>query len=802
MIDTYNKLSSNLTLNKEYILDLLNEHGIFGTAKILGYDINHYDNLLFAGKLLIEDLKNKVPKTIKEYMLLLKNRFNTNVYNFYEKYEKEIQEEINNNEFRDYENDWFSGNTIINSYSLKNENLLPLETPQYIWMRVAVQMYFNESLEKVFDCYRELSIGYYTPASPTLFNAGLKKSQMASCFLLTINDNLESILKNGIYRGGIISKNSGGLGFDISRVRHSKIDVSGKSSGIVPMLQLYNSMVRYVDQGGKRKGAATIYLRPHHIDIEDFISLPKKVGDRYERTHDLNICIWTSWIFWERIKNNLTWTMFCPAQTPLLNDIYGKEFEKQYIEYENDISIPRKTINARELYNKILNVQRETGMPYIMNGDASNIKSNHKHMGYIRSSNLCLEIIEYTDDETIAVCNLHSLSLRMFGISPLKNLNFIESINFKLLGDISKKVLYNLNKIIDNNVYPLDKVKDGEVKPNIINKSNKRDRPVGLGVSGFAELLYILDLHFEDERVPILNKMIFACIYWNALAASVNLAIKEGKYETFEGSPYSQGKLQFDLWREEFELLGPNNVRKREDDIPIEPLKWKQEEFKLINGDIVLPTWEDLKRCIIKYGTRNSLITALMPTATTSQIRRNCETVEAHQNNLYSRKVLNYGYPVLNRFLVKDLQDLNLWNENIVEYLRVNNGSIQGLSNLLSDKNNERILHLEKKYKTMWEIPQKVLMKLSADRSRYIDQSSSMNLYLKNCTDEKLGASHIYASMLGLKTIMYYLRQTGGDTIKFTANPSTIKYIKNIKVESESKPKNIVCTDEICTSCS
>jgi ribonucleotide reductase alpha subunit len=457
----------------------------------------------------------------------------------------------------------------------------------------------------------------------------------------------------------------------------------------------------------------------------------------------------------------------------------------------------------------------------------------------------CLEIIEYTDDETIAVCNLHSLSLRMFGKGPIDRTNtdvdaaIRSSVDFEHLGYISRRVTENLNRVIDHNWYPLDKVENGSVKPKIINKSNKRHRPIGMGVSGFAELLHSLDLPFEDPIVRPLNKMIFGCMYFNALAQSIQLAIKDGAYESFPGSPFSQGKLQFDLWKEEFKILGPNNLRKEEDDEPIDPSLWGQKVIPLYSADgesivdYIQPTWCDIKRCMMKYGTANSMLLALMPTASTAQVRRNCESVEAHQSNVYSRKVLKCSYPVLNRYLVSDLEALGCWNDAAVEYIRVKNGSILGFTkyvtgnssmfpNFTGDSN--RLTFLEKKYKTMWEIPQKLFMMLEAERGRYIDQSASSNRYIRDCTDEKLRACHLIANMLGLKTIMYYLRQTGGETIKFTADPSMIKHIKGLSVEtakdekkeitllpalpgtfsnvsSPDSTRKFTCTDEVCTSC-
>ena len=836
------------TVNQDHVINLVSKFGLYDAARIMGYDVSHYNNLLISGRLAIEHLKKSSPKNILEYAEIMKERLNTDTYHFICVNHEALQKAIVDNDYRDYDHDWFSANTMITMYSANPIYGKPgVETPQYTWMRIAIQMYFDtpNAVKDVIRAYEEMSIGWYTPASPTIFNAGMKQQQMSSCFLLTVGDDLFTILKT-LLRGGMISKSSGGLGMDVSRVRHSEIGQTGWSNGIIPMLQLYNSMVRYVDQGGRRKGAATIFLRPHHIDVEDFIELSRKVGDKNARAHDINTCLWTSWIFWDRVQKGGKWTLFCPARVPQLNDIYGEDYTKAYIAAENDPNIShnhKKVIDARKLYDKILNIQRESGMPYLMNGDACNIKSNHRNLGYIRSSNLCLEIVEHTDDETIAVCNLHSLSLRMFARGPIVKTgdiaqNLRAQVDFNNLAHISRRVVENLNKVIEHNWYPLDKMKDGVLTPKIINKSNKRDRPVGMGVSGFAEMLHILDIAFEDNETKVLNKMVFGCMYWNALAKSIQLSINEGTYDSFEGSPTSEGKLQFDLWKEEFDLLGYNNARSVEDDEPIDPAIWGQEPFFLTRDnnivcDIVKPTWDDLKRCIVKYGVRNSLLIALMPTASTAQVRRNCESVEAHQNNMYSRKVLKCSYPVLNRYLVSDLEALHVWNDSIVEFIRVKNGSINGLGAYIENNRNlfpnyndttGRMKVIERKYKTMWEIPQKVLMRLAADRGRYIDQSASTNVYIKDCTDDKLRACHLYANMLGLKTLMYYLRQTGGETIKFTAEPGMIQHIKGLVIEevkeekvvekvvekelvapssvapSNDKPK-IICTDEICVSC-
>lgn len=817
------------TIDTNHVIDLINKFGLYGAARIMGYDVSHYNNLLMAGRLAIENLRLNAPKTLLDYAHLMVDRLNKQTYDFIVEHHEELQAAVDRNKHLDYDHDWFSANTMITMYSANHTyGEDGVETPQYTWMRIAIQLYHDHGVKEVVRAYEEMAIGWYTPASPTIFNAGMRKPQMSSCFLLTIDDSLESILK-GVKRCGMISKEKGGLGIDISTVRHSEIGDTGWSNGIVPMLQLYNSLVRYVNQGGKRKGAATIFLRPHHIDVEDFINLPRKIGDKYLRAHDLNICLWTSWIFWERVRTDGKWTLFCPAKVPQLNELSGEAFTKAYLAAEQDPTIAshhKKVISARKLYEQILDVQRGTGMPYLMNGDAANVKSNHRHLGYIRGSNLCLEIVEYTDAETVAVCNLHSLSLRMFGKKPVASTgdvttNLREAVDFQQLAYISRRVTRNLNKVIDHNWYPLDKIKDGVLQPNIINKSNKKHRPVGMGVAGFAELLHILNLPFEDPRTFLLNKMLFACMYWNALAQSVQLAILDGPYESFPGSPTSEGKLQFDLWKEEFQILGPNNARKAEDDEPIEPAVWGQVSILLVDEsgkvvDTIQATWDDLKRCIVKYGLRNSLLIAPMPTASTAQIRRNCETVEVPQNNLYSRKVLKCSYPVLNRYLVYDIEAEGAWNTNTIEYLRVRNGSIQGFTQYIIDHpdifpnfsgNTERMLYLEKMYKTMWETSQKTLLKMGADRGRYIDQSASQNIYIRDCTDAKLKACHLYANMLGLKTMMYYLRQQGGESIKFTADPNLLQDIREhvgaiaVEVAEDEEKKKVVCTDEVCTVC-
>ena len=584
----------------------------------------------------------------------------------------------------------------------------------------------------------------------------------------------------------------------------------------------YCTSLGLVHNGGRRKGVATLFLPIFHYDIVAFIDTVRNSGDQNTRNHNINCCIWMNYFFFERLREDKNWTVFCPHKAPQLNNNYGNNFRKVYEEAENNTSLDsyKKVYKARELFDMIISAQKESGQPYMMNGDAVNFKSNHKHMGMIKASNLCLEIVQYTDKKNISVCNLHNISLRHLVKRKLDiNNNFYKEeirncLDFELLKRICKSVVRNLNKVIDENWYPKDKHDENGnlIEVGSINISNKRDRPVGIGVSGFAEMIHALDLSFEDEIVSMINKMIFAAIYWNCLTESMVLGVDEGVYETFKGSPTSEGKLQFDLWKEEFEEMGPNIYRTKEDEInnnPLNPTVWGETEseieFKTKKSIKIQPNWNSLKEAIKVYGLRNSLLVALMPTAGTSQIRRNCETVEAHQNNFYSRKLLNGSYPIINRYLINDLKELNIWNHYTLDYLTYKNGSIQDFHMFVKNNldkfenftgNYERLKRIEKKYKTMWELSQKIFLNLSAERSRYIDQSSSSNIYLKNFNSDKLIACLIYSVMIGLKTNIYYLRQSVNLQSKLTINTEFKNMISN------SEKEKIQCDKDICYSCS
>ncbi len=841
--DEINILSQNLkNINYDEIYELLEKTSWKTTARVFGFKIINYDNLKLAGRMIIHDLKTKIGTSFKTYIGRMESLMNDDVVEFMKNHTEQLNILTQKMEERDIKYDWFSANSLIRVYLTKKldpenkedyyetENGYICETPVQLWMRISVSLYWKKGLNEIKKMFNHMCKGYYIPASPTIFNAGMKRGQMSSCFLLAIDDNIESIYDK-LKEQALISKNNGAVGVDMSLLRHSKIGSDGKSSGIFPWVHLYNSSTRAVNQNGKRKGASTLFCRPHHIDIYEFCEGSLRTGDSYRRAHDVNYALWFPWLFWDRLEKDDKWTLFCPAETPKLNNKWGTEWTDQYILYENDPTIPKKVINAKDLMSHIVNIQRKTGMPYILHGDSVNMKTNQKNLGYIRSSNLCLEICEYSSSDETPSCNLSSISLRAFTKGKYDTNKGVDRkalskvYDFNKLGKISSQLVLNLNQVIEENKYFVS----------TIEKSNNKHRPIGIGVSGFADMLHKLNLPFQDsddnsKPHPVtseLNKMIFACIYWNALASSVDIAVERGRYSTFEGSPISEGKFQFDLWKEEYNILRSKNmindrIRKKEDDDEIEPKYWNQKQYKLSNGYIIKPTWDDLRIAIKKFGIRNSLLIALMPTATTAQPLRNSETVAAHQSNIYSRKVMKGAYPVVNRYLVKDLTKLGLWNRDIIGLIQANNGSVSLLPNYINinldnypgfDKWDELNV-ICNKYKTMWELSMKIFLKMAADRGRYVCQSQSTNVYLGDPSDEELFAVHVYAQKLGLKTGMYYLRERAAvDPIKFSVDHSITKFVddtlkfsekSNNKEEEEPKltlKKKFVCNDEICVAC-
>lgn len=612
---------------------------------------------------------------------------------------------------RDYNFDYFGFKTLERSYLLKLDGKVA-ERPQHMYMRVALGIHKND-IDNVIKTYHRLSEGWFTHATPTLFNAGTPNPQMSSCFLLTTQDDSIEGIFSTLRQCAKISQTAGGIGLSIHSIRATGSYIrgtNGTSNGIVPMLRVFNDTARYVDQGGgKRKGSFAIYLEPWHADIFEFLDLKKNHGKEEMRARDLFYALWIPDLFMKRVKEDGDWSLFCPNEAKGLADCYGEVFEDLYTSYE-EAGRARKTIKARELWNKVLEAQIETGTPYMLYKDAANSKSNQKNLGTIRSSNLCTEIIEYTAPDEVAVCNLASLALPKY-ITDGK-------FDHDALFDATYEVTVNLNRIIDGNYYPVEEAK----------KSNLRHRPIGLGVQGLADTFIMLRMAFDSPEAAELNRDIFETIYHAALVASKDLAKAEGHYETYPGSPISQGIFQFDMWK-----VKPGS-------------RWD---------------WDLLREEIKQYGVRNSLLLAPMPTASTAQILGNNECFEPYTSNIYTRRVLSGEFVIVNKHLMHDLVDLGLWSESMKQKIIMSNGSVQNIDEIPQE--------IKDIYKTVWEIKQKVIIDMAADRGAFIDQSQSLNLFMENPNFAKLTSMHFYAWEKGLKTGMYYLRtKAATDAIKFT----------------------------------
>jgi ribonucleoside-diphosphate reductase alpha chain len=619
---------------------------------------------------------------------------------------------------RDFGYDYFGFKTLEKSYLLKMDGHVA-ERPQHLLMRVAIGIH-KENIDAAIETYNLMSERWFTHATPTLFNAGTPKPQLSSCFLLMMQDDSIDGIYNTLKNCAKISQSAGGIGLSIHNIRATGSYIrgtNGTSNGIVPMLRVFNDTARYVDQGGgKRKGSFAIYLEPWHADIFDFLELKKNHGKEESRARDLFYALWVPDLFMKRVEEDGNWSLFCPNEAPGLADCYGKKFEELYTRYEEE-GRARKTIKAQELWFAVLESQIESGTPYMLYKDACNEKSNQKNLGTIKSSNLCTEIIEYTAPDEIAVCNLASIALPRFVINGF--------FDHHKLFDITYVVTKNLNKVIDINYYPVEATR----------KSNMRHRPIGIGVQGLADAFILMRYSFDSEEARQLNKEIFETIYYAALTASKDLAKEHGAYETYEGSPISQGILQYDMWG-----VTPGS-------------RWE---------------WDVLKAEIKKYGVRNSLLIAPMPTASTSQILGNNECFEPYTSNIYSRRVLSGEFPIVNKHLLKDLVKLGLWSDTMKQKIIMANGSVQGI--------NEIPAEIKEIYKTVWEIKQRAIIDMAADRGAFIDQSQSLNVFIDNPNFAKLTSLHFYAWKKGLKTGMYYLRsKSAADAIKFTIDTNMLK---------------------------
>jgi ribonucleoside-diphosphate reductase alpha chain len=661
-----------------------------------------------------------------------------------------IQKAINYD--RDFNYDYFGFKTLERSYLLKINSEI-VERPQHLLMRVALGIHYEE-LDRAIETYNLMSNFWFTHATPTLFNAGTPFPQMSSCFLLTMKDDSIEGIYDTIKQCAVISKSAGGIGLACHNIRAKESYIKGTggiSNGIIPMLRVFNDTARYVDQGGgKRKGSFAIYLEPWHADVMEFLNLKKNHGKEENRARDLFYALWVPDLFMQRVQNNEDWTLMCPNECPGLSDVYGEEFEKLYISYENEKK-GRKTIKAQMLFQAIIESQTETGTPYMLYKDNANKKSNQKNLGTIKCSNLCTEIMEYTSPDEVAVCNLGSISLPKFVITADPETGVALTtpyFDYEMLCTVTKVLTHNLNKIIDLNYYPVQEAKN----------SNLRHRPIGIGVQGLADAFMKMKISFESEEANEVNEKIFETIYFAALTASNEIARADGTYETYKGSPISQGIFQFDMWG--------------------------------VTPKSNLHDWEGLRKKVMDSGVRNSLLVAPMPTASTSQILGNNESFEPYTSNLYTRRVLAGEFIMINPHLVKDLIKLNLWDSTVKTQIIANNGSIQKIKEI---PDNLKIL-----YKTVWEISQKTLINLAIGRGAYIDQSQSLNIYLSDPSFSKISSMHFYAWKSGLKTGMYYLRSRPAvDAIKFTLNVEELikateggdvdKALKLLSVRDEEK---------------
>jgi ribonucleoside-diphosphate reductase alpha chain len=651
---------------------------------------------------------------------------------------------------RDFNYDYFGFKTLERSYLLKINNEI-VERPQQMLMRVAVGIH-KDDLDAVVETYNGLSEGWFTHATPTLFNSGTPKPQMSSCFLLTTQEDSISGIYDTLKQCAKISQNAGGIGLAIHDIRATGSYIkgtNGTSNGIVPMLRVFNDTARYVDQGGgKRKGSFAIYIEPWHADIHDFLDLKKNHGKEEQRARDLFYALWIPDLFMKRVEENGEWTLMCPNECPGLADNHGPAFEKLYTKYEAE-GKGRKTIKAQDLWFKILESQIETGTPYMLYKDAANGKSNQQNLGTIRSSNLCTEIIEYTAPDEVAVCNLASLALPKYVNDG--------AFDHEKLFQVTYQVTKNLNRIIDRNYYPIPEARN----------SNMRHRPIGLGVQGLADVFILMRHPFDSDEARALNREIFETIYYAACTASKDLAKEEGAYETFKGSPASEGRLQFDLWG-----VTPTD-------------RWE---------------WDVLKDEIKEHGMRNSLLLAPMPTASTAQILGNNECFEPYTSNIYTRRTLSGEFIIVNKHLLRDLTKLGLWDDDMKNRIISANGSIQNI--------NEIPDNLKALYRTAWEIPQRALIDMSADRGAYICQSQSLNVFMENVNTAKLTSMHFYSWKKGLKTGMYYLRtKAATDAIKFTVDkkyktaPQTEAPRKSIQEMTDEEQAAMACSIENGSDC-
>ncbi len=714
--------------------------------------IDHPDYALLASRIAVSNLHKETKKTFSEVIHDMYTYLDPKTNENASLIADDVYQVVMNNKDvldssiiydRDFRYDYFGFKTLTRSYLMKLNGLIA-ERPQQMLMRVAVGIHKND-IQSAIKTYNLMSEGWFTHATPTLFNSGTPKPQMSSCFLLTMKEDSISGIYDTLKSCAQISQSAGGIGLSIHDIRATGSYIkgtNGTSNGIVPMLRVFNDTARYVDQGGgKRKGSFAMYIEPWHADVFDFLDLKKNHGKEEARARDLFFALWIPDLFMKRVKDNGDWTLMCPHECPGLSDTHSAAFEELYTKYESE-GKGRKTIKAQDLWFKILESQIETGTPYMLYKDAANAKSNQQNLGTIKSSNLCTEIIEYTAPDEVAVCNLASLALPKFVTEE-------GTFDHNKLFEVTYQATINLNRIIDENYYPIEEAKN----------SNLRHRPIGLGVQGLADAFIMLGYPFESDEARALNREVFETIYYASMTASKDLAKVDGPYETFAGSPVSKGQFQFDMWG-----VTPTD-------------RWE---------------WNVLKDEVKQHGVRNSLLLAPMPTASTAQILGNNECFEPYTSNIYTRRVLSGEFIIVNKHLLKDLVKEGIWNKEMRQKIMAANGSIQNI--------NEIPQRLKDLYKTAWEISQKAIIDQAADRGAYICQSQSLNIFMENANFGKLTSMHFYGWEKGLKTGMYYLRtKAATNAIKFTVDKAVVAEPEAKTVEEQQAA--IACSLDNPDSC-
>jgi ribonucleotide reductase alpha subunit len=901
MSSLLDKFSEDLHLPQE-IRDKINIPRNNNELKVFALTLptlKYPDTYILAGRLFIYVNIQKCPRKTEEYIRILSPILRSEITSFLVKHSKEVDELLEETYYYNFKNyNILSASSCVNYLLRVDHEEGPAETPCQMALRQAIQFYHNDSWEDVKNCYYDIIYNKYIHASPTMFNAGTKKNQMSSCFLLTLGDNLESLLYTGAGDVGLISKLQGGIGMSLNAIRHSNISNTGKSSGVLPFAKIYDSTISCVDQGGKRNGAITMTLNDWHIDFLDFIQTRDNYTHNGIRFKQANICAYISRLFMERVKNKQDWTFFCPAKAKIGNEMlmskFGEDFETFYVRLEKEAQerennfkqindriismetkinenkasreevmiyhemvreriilrkdlIVYKTFPAHKVYEKICDMNVKSSMPYIVYRDTVNIKNNMSNIGVTEGLNLCLEITEPSTPDSIASCNLGHLNLKKFVkkdvLVEVKE-DLKEAYDFIALGEATRALTKNINKVIDYNYYPLDeRDEEGKViKRGKISTPNFANRPIGIGVSGLAEVFALMDLYYDEDLAIQLNKMIFACIYYNSLYQSHLLALQDGAYDsfktgeckifhegdwkTFQGSPLSNGFFQFDLWKAEADYLKANNrlnekIYDPKDDEPIEPAEWGLEDIE--------HCWGVLREKIMKDGVRNSMLVAIMPTASSAQMLSNAETTEAHQTLVYSRKLAHGNYTAFSEPFVQDMIKYNLWNDKAIQYIMMCNGSIATLDkfilnfreyfpeNIFEGDNFNPVFaktmeHLKRKHRGMYEISQKTTMQMARQRGIYVCQSQSLNIYIPEPDVNKMKLVHSYSNSLGLKTGMYYLRSNpASQTGRFTVDIKIQQFYNELhnrdvepvkKIMPKEKPKkNVVCTDEVCIMC-